>query len=938
MRTIRILCILFFSFFITSIQAQKIAVELDLNIPLPVDSNVRIGKLDNGLTYYIRKNAKPENKVELRLVLDAGSMLEDESQRGLAHFLEHMAFNGTKNFEKNELVNYLQSVGVKFGADLNAYTSFDETVYILPIPSDDEEILNKGLTVLEDWAQNMLLDEEEIDKERGVVIEEWRLGQGADQRMRDQWFPVMFKDSRYADRLPIGTKETLETFKYNTLRQFYKDWYRPNLMAVIAVGDIDPDVMEQKIKERFGRLTNPKKPKERTFYKVPDHDETLTSVVTDKEAAFTRIQLVYKKDNKPTETLADFKRDMTYLLYTGMLNQRLDELKRAAEPPFIYANTGFGSMVRTKDNYTSFAVVGADGIKKGLMTLVIENERAKRFGFTKGELERFKKIVINSLEKAMKEADKTESEDYADEYIRNFLSAEPIPGIDFEYNFYKDVLPSISLNEVNQLGKQWIGKTNRVVVITGPEKEGITMPTEEQVNKMIREATLAHIEPYEDKLIPTSLMEAQPQPGKVTETKTLKTVEATELILSNGLKVVLKSTDFKNDEIFMEAFSYGGESLYELTDEQTAANAASVIAEGGVKDLSPTDIRKVLSGKTVNAGPYINRLSEGVSGSTSPEDIEIMLQLVHLYFTSPRKDRESFESFKSKNAMLLQNLMANPQFFYTDQLSKIMTDDHPRGERFPTPEDLEKIDFNRAHEIYKERFQDAADFTFFFVGSFDQEKLVPLLEAYLGSLPSIGSKEEWRDLGVRPPKGVVNKVLNKGTDQKSDVTVVFTGEKTYAKKENYHLRSLGEHLTNRLIEVLREDKSGVYGVNAQGSASKYPYENYSFVVSFSCGPENVDELVKAVFDEIDKIKEDGISAEDLTKITETQKRDRKDRLKENKFWISALKSYYFNGTDLDTFYEYEEQMKKLAAKDIQNAAREYLKEDAYIKVILMPEE
>ncbi|MEM8565217.1 MAG: insulinase family protein [Bacteroidota bacterium] len=922
---------------IAPVWAQEVEISGNMDSKLPIDPDVRTGTLKNGLTYYIRKNEKPEDKVELRLAVNAGSMLETEEQQGLAHFLEHMAFNGTKNFEKNELVSYLQSVGVRFGSDLNAYTSFDETVYILPIPTDDEEVLNKGLTVLEDWAHNIAMTEEEIDKERGVVLEELRLGQGANQRMRDEWFPVMFKESRYADRLPIGKKEVIENFEYETLRQFYKDWYRPDLMAVIAVGDIDPDEMEKKIKERFGKIKKPKNPKERQMYEVPDHDETFISVVSDKEAPFTQIQLVYKQGNETTETLNEFRRDAIYRLYTGMLNQRLEELKQSAEPPFFFASANYGSMVRTKSNYSSFAVVGQDGIKNGLKAIVVENERAKRFGFTEGEFERYKNVMLNNMEKAYKESDKTESSLYAGEYIRNFLSKEPIPGVAFEYDFYKKVLPTITIEEINELGKKWVSKSNRVIVITGPEKEGVEMPTEDEVRKMLREATLARITAYEDKVVASSFIEDVPTAGKVTATKELKTIGAKEITLSNGVRVVLKPTDFKNDEILMTAFSFGGSSLYPKEDDESARNASSIIGESGVKDFSTTDIQKMLSGKTVSVSPYVSGLSEGLNGSTSPEDVETMLQLAHLYFAAPRKDTEAFESFKSKNRMLYQNLMSNPQFYFADQLTKILTDNHPRAEGFPKAEDLDKINYDRAYNIYTERFADASDFTFFFVGSFNEAELIPMLETYLGSLPSSNSKEAWKDLGVRPPKGVVNEVVKKGADQKSQVTIAFTGEKKYEKQTNYYMSSLASVLTTKLIEILREEKGGVYGVGARASVSKYPYESYSFTVSFPCGPENVDDLSKAVFEEINKIKKDGVSDEDLKKVKETQRRERKDNLEKNRYWLNSLRAYYYNGSDLDSYYEYEGQIDKLSSDDLKKTANTYLKDDNYVKVVLMPE-
>jgi len=937
MKSFRFLIIstLFISTLVFS-QETKISGELDNKIP--IDPMIRIGKLDNGLTYYIRKNVKPEKRVEMRLVVNAGSMMEDDDQLGLAHFVEHMAFNGTKNFEKNEIVSYLQSIGVQFGADLNAYTSFDETVYILPIPTDDEEIVNQGLQVLEDWAHNVLLTEEEIDKERGVVVEEWRLGRGASQRMRDQYFPILFKESRYADRLPIGKKEIIEDSPYDAARRFYRDWYRPDLMAVIAIGDIDVDEMEQKIKDHFSGIENPTNPRPRKEYDVPDHEETFIVITSDKEAPFTQIQLLYKNDNVTTETLKEYRRDVTYQLYNGMLNERLRELTQSPDPPFLFGSTSYGSLVRTKSSYTSFAVVGENGVEKGLKALLEENERVKKFGFTQAELDRNKKKTYNLYEQANKESDKTESARYASEYIRSFLTNEPIPGIKFEFESIKQYLPGIKLKEVNALAANWIRGTNRVVVITGPDKEGVTLPTEDDIRRMLDEAEKMEISAYEEEDLGTELMEALPTPGKVTTSKHYDKIGTTEIALSNGVIVVLKPTDFKNDEILMTATSPGGHSLYVDEDYQSASNASALISQSGVRDFSPTDLQKMLAGKTVRVSPFISTLSEGMSGNAAPKDFENMLQLIYLYFTNPKKDEQAFQSMITKNKMIYQNLMSNPQYYYSDQVSKIMSQNHPRGGGFPTVEDFEKINFERAYEIYSERFADASDFKFFFVGNFNIEEMTPMLELYLGSLPSLKRNETWKDLGIRPPKGVVDKVLNKGTDPKSLVTINFTGEKKYDKKENYVLRSLGELLSIKLIEILREEKSGVYGVGASGSSSKYPNESYSFRISFPCAPDNVSDLVAATFAEIDKIKKDGVSDEDLQKIKETQRRNREENLKINRYWLNQLRAYYYNETDLNTFFEREELTEGITSDDLKAAANKYINMENYVKIVLMPEE
>ncbi len=918
--------------------AQEINLEGQINEELPVDPNVRKGTLENGLTYYIRQNEKPEDKVELRLVVNVGSMMENEDQQGLAHFLEHMAFNGTKNFAKNELVNYLQTVGVKFGADLNAYTSFDETVYILPIPSDDEEILDKGIQVLEDWASNITLSAEEIDKERGVVIEEWRLGQGAGQRMRDEWFPVMFKNSRYAERLPIGKKEILESFDYETLRKFYKDWYRPDLMAVVAVGDIDPDAMEKKIRERFGKLKNPPAPREREYFDVPDHEDTYVSVVSDPEAQFTQIQLVYKQDLETTETVGDFRRDAIYSLYNGMLNRRLSELQESADPPFLFASTSYGGMVRTKSSYSSFAVVGEEGIERGLKTLLRENERVKKYGFTEGELERYKKTVLNRYETAFKEKDKTESGRYASEYIRNFLSKEPIPGISYEYEFYEKVLPTITLSEVNELAGHWITDNNRVVVVMAPEKEGVTLPSEEEVRSILDEADAEEITAYEDKEVAETFMTDLPAAGSITSSKTLEDVDATELTLSNGMRVILKPTDFKNDEILIRAYSYGGQSLYGNENKENASNASSIISESGVAEYSPSDMTKMLSGKTVRINPYVGLYNEGINGQSSPKDLETAMQLIHLYFTNPRKDRESFDSFVNKNKMLLQNLMSNPQFYYSDQVNRILTQDHPRGGGFPTTEELESIEFEKAFSIFNERFSNAGDFIFFIVGSFEMETIKPLLEQYLASLPASGENESYKDLGIRPPDGPLEKTVYKGTDPKSSVTMIYTGETDYDNDEAYYLNALGQVLTNQLIEILREEKGGVYGVGASGRFSQIPFDNYTFRISFPCSPENALDLIAATREAIEKIKKEGVSEKDMTKIKETQLREHKEDLETNSYWMSSLYSSYYNDLPLDRLGRFEERVKALTSENLQQMAKKYLVDDQYIQIVLMPEE
>lgn len=928
----------FFLVLLCTLSAVFAQEATDFKLPVPNDPAVRVGKLPNGMTYYLRNNGKPAKRVEMRLAVNAGAMQEDENQLGLAHFSEHMLFNGTKNFPKNDLVKFLQSTGVRFGADLNAYTSFDETVYMLTLPSDSATILEKGFQVLEDWASQASFDDAEINKERGVVIEEWRLGRGASQRMRDKYFSVLFKDSRYANRLPIGTKEILETFKPETIKKYYKDWYRPDLMAIVVVGDMDLNEMEKKVKTHFGRIKPAdKKARKKEEYAVPDHKETYISILTDKEATNVQVQVLYKHPSMKMNTREDMRKRMVHSLYNGMFGQRFDELRQLAAPPFIFAASSYGGFVRTKDVYSSFAVASETGAELALKTVLEENQRVKKFGFTQGELDRYKKVLLKRYEQNFNERDKTESERFAEEYVALYLENEPSPGIEFEYEFYKKYIAEVTLAEVNELAKKWITPENRVVIITAPEKETVKLPTEERVRAMLLQTATASLKPYEDKAVATSLMTQLPTAGKVTAEKKVEAVGVTELTLSNGVKVILKPTDFKNDEVLVSAYSLGGQSLYADAEMYDAQYASQIIAQSGVSTYSTPDLTKMMSGKTVRISPSVGQLTEGFSGNFSPADTETALQMINLYFTQPRKDDEAFKSFVSKNKAQWQNMMSNPQFFFLGELSKITSQNHPRGGGLPKPEDFDKINYERAFQIYKERFADASDFTFLFVGSFEVEKMKPMLETYLGSLPSTNRKETWKDLGIRPPKGMLEKEILKGTDPKSQVALIFTGEAAYSRKEAYLLSSLADLLNIKLIESVREEQGGVYGINAFGGLNKLPYNSFSCQIQFPCAPENVDKLIKVALGDVQKIQEKGPEEADVNKVKETQRRSRETNLKENRFWLNQLQSYYFQGEDPSQILGGEKSTEGLTAKDLQETAKKYFNLNSYMKVVLKPE-
>ncbi|MGC6431321.1 MAG: M16 family metallopeptidase [Jejuia sp.] len=902
---------------------------------IPIDNSVKIGTLSNGLKYYIKNNGKPENKVELRLVVKAGSILEDEDQLGLAHFMEHMNFNGTKNFKKNELVDYLQSIGVKFGAHLNAYTSFDETVYILPIPSDDPEKLEKGFQIIEDWAHNALLTSEEIDKERGVVLEEYRLGKGADERMLKNYLPKVLYGSRYAERLPIGTKENLENFDHESLRRFYKDWYRPDLMAVMAVGDVDVATLEEKIKSHFGKITADENPKTREIYKVPNHEETFIAIESDKEATFSRVQIMFKDkaDSKADETIDEYKHSMVKALFSEMINTRLNELRNSENPPFVFGSSYHGgTWANTKEAYQSFAMTSETGQLQALKTLLEENEKVKRFGFNKGEFERAKKKMLSRLEKSFKDKDKMESRRIIGEYVRNFLDNEPMPGIEWEYNFHKNELPSVTLEEVNALIQDYIKDTNRVVVITGPEKEGLKQVTEAEVRELLDYVKTAELNPYEDEVVASTLMAKTPVKGSISNYEKDETLGTTTLTLSNGAKVTYKKTDFKNDEILFNAFSFGGTSLY--TDEELKATAFANggLAEAGINGFNKTDIGKMMSGKIVRVSPSIGGLSEQFSGSSTPKDLETLFQMTHLYFTALNKDEKAFNSYINKQKAFLGNILSSPQFYFQIEMGKFLNGDNPRFTGFPDTEKLDNADYDLAYEKYKERFADAGDFNFYFVGNIDEKQLVEYCETYLASLPSNGTKEMYKVHEFRPLSGAHEKIIEKGKDPKSSVQIMYQGETDYDAKEAHALKSLAEVLTIKLIEQLREEEGGVYGAGARGSIQQIPYGWYNFRISFPCGPENVDKLKAAALAEVDKLIANGPTDEDLLKVKEAQILEHKESLKRNRFWINLLKNADYQNKNAKEVFNFETKVNTLTKADLQNVAKKYLTKGAIIGI------
>jgi len=910
---------------------------LALDREFPVDPKIGVGTLENGVKYYIRPNQRPENRAELRLVVNAGSVLETDKQQGLAHFAEHMAFNGTRHFEKQELVDYLESIGMRFGPDINAYTSFDETVYMLQVPTDSTELVESGFRILEDWAHYVSFDSVEIEKERGVIIEEGRLGRGAQARMRDEQLPVLFHSSRYADRLPIGKLAVIDTFHQATLTEFYQEWYRPELLGVVAVGDFDPQWIDSHIREHFSGISTKPDAPEREVYPVPDHEETLFAIASDPEATRSSVSVYYKHDVSSEETIRDYRQMLVENLYNRMLNNRLNELTQEANPPFLYGYSSKGRLIRSKETYVLGAVVRDNGIERGLSALLTEAERVNQHGFAVAELEREKKAMLRNIEQAYNEREKTESGRYAAEYIRNFLYEEPIPGIEFEYNIYNRYIPKITLEEVNTVADQWITRSNRVILASLPEKEGVHKPTESDLLEVMDAVEQQEIAAYQDTLAGQQLMEERPAPSPVVSENTIDTLGVTEWRLANGIRVVLKPTTFKNDEIRFTAFSPGGLSRVPDSNYVAGQTATGVVTNAGVGKYTRVELEKLLADKVVNVRPYISELQEGLSGRASPEDMETLFQLIYLNLTSPRIDSSAYLSYQAQMRGYLENRNAGPETALSDTLQKIVHQNHFRARPW-SMNMLSEMDMQKSFQIYRNRFADTGDFTFIFVGNFAPGDIRPLVESYLGALSDLPGEEQWKDNGMRYTDKRLRIQVKKGLEPKSRVQMVFTGSFDWSRENRYVMNAMVEVLRIKLREVLREDLGGTYGVGIGASAAERPVQDYRINISFGCNPDRVEELTQAVMRQIDSLKTCGTTEEYLAKVKEIDRRSRETNLRENGFWLNHLEFYYDHGEDPRTIYEYDALVRSLTAEDIQNAAQRYFNEGHSVIAVLYPED
>ncbi len=904
---------------------------------LGISTKVKTGKLPNGITWYIRKNQEPKSRAELRLVVKAGSILETDKQAGLAHFTEHMSFNGTKHFKKDELVNFLEKSGVNFGADLNAYTSFDETVYELQLPTDSPTVYKKGFQILEDWAHNVSFENTEIDKERGVVIEEWRLGRGANERMRAKYFPMLLHGSRYADRLPIGNKENLDTFKYETVKQFYKDWYRPDLQAVIVVGDVDIDQTEQLIKQHFAGIPKRTVEQPRIKYGVPLDKESRVMVLTDPEQTYNIVQIIYKHPALPEDkTELQYRASIVRQLFNFMISDRLQEISQKPTSPFLGASCSYGKYIGNMDALTMYAIA-KDGktIEKSTEILLEENERVKENGFTQTELDRAKAAMLAGMEDSYNERDKTKSGELIGELIRNFLVGEPIPGIEKEYELYQKYMSGISLKEVNSLIGKWIQPTDRAVLVMAPESEQKNLVSETQLMALLNKQQTG-LKPYEDKVVKAPLLQKQPVAGTIISEKKISSLGMTVLTLSNGAKVILKPTEFKNNQVIFSAISQGGSSLYSDSDYLSAANSSAVAGLGGAGNFDRTSLQKELAGKQVYVSPSVGQYSEGMSGGSTPKDLSTAFQLINAYFTEPRKDTAMFEVYKQNVITSLANKGKDPGSVFGDSVSYIMGNYHFRRKPM-TIDRLGEINLDKAFDIYKQRFSNAGDFIFTFVGNFKTDSMKRYIETYIASLPANNNLETWKDVGIRYPAGVINKTILKGQEKKSSVRLTFTGTTTYSDLESTQLDQLANVLEIRLREILREDQGGVYGVGVGGGISREPINSYSMTISFGCAPENVEKLIGLVLEEIKHMKANGGAQTNVDKTIAEDTRGLETNVKENEYWLYNLQDKFYHNEDPETILQDAAIIKQLNVARTKEMANKYFDFGNMIRLVLMPE-
>lgn len=933
--------ILVFSFLFCLVLASPISlVSQNLNDVIPLNPKVKTGKLANGMTYYIMQNKKPEKRAEFWIKFKVGSVQETEAQRGLAHFIEHMCFNGTKHFPKDSLIKFLEKTGVKFGADINAHTAFDEITYTLTVPTDVPGMLEGGMTVLEDWAMNVSFDSVEIEKERGVILEEERMRMAnASGRLTNYHLPNLLKDSRYAVRMPIGLTDVIKTAPKKEFLDYYYDWFRPELTAVMVVGDIDVDAIEALIKKHFSgwKYQGKGTPKTREKYTIPNNKEPIISIAYDKELTNGQAAMIIKHPSRNALTYSAYRENIKESLFAIMFNMRLQEITQEPKPPFLYAGGGIDDFIGNIRCFQLVVVPNKGQFQDGLQKALAEVFRVDQHGFTKTELERAKEQILSSYERMYNERDKTENHAFVNELAGYFEETESAPGIEVEYDLVKKWLPEITAEEINKMVSAQIIHENVIFQVSLPE-DTPDKPTAESIMATFDVAAKAQYKPYVDDIGDGKLLKKEPKPGKITSTKELK-VGITEMKLSNGARVLLKPTNFKNDQVLFTCYASGGSSLYSDAEYQLVDNAVEIIDNNGLGEYTSTKLSKILQSKQIRVSPYLSDYEQGIGGSFTPKDRDIFFQLLYMQFTEPRIDNDAFESWKNKSIEAVRGRKNNPMSDYRDTLMALMSGYSPRSKPLEV-DDIDAMNQQRAFDIYKDRFADASNFTFVFVGSFKIDEIKSLLEKYIASLPSTNKAEKAKDLGIKPVPGIVSKIVKRGIEPKSQVYITLDFDyPEFSSESNMKVGLLSEILAIKVRESLREDKGGVYSPGAWISSGYLPRKFVRPTITFSCDPKRVDELVQAVKDVIDNIQK-GIDNDDLIKAKEILKKENQTDIETNNFWLNNIASFDKSKRDVTFLTDgYAAKVDKVTAKDLVELSKKYLNyKNHFINVIQMPED
>jgi zinc protease len=907
---------------------------------MPVDPEVTVGTLPNGMRYYIRPNGRPARRAELRLVVKAGSVLEDDDQKGLAHFVEHMEFEGTQRFPGTSITEFLASLGLSIGPDANAQTGYNDTQYTLRVPTDVPGGLDRAMQVLEDWAHAATFPQAGIERERGIVLSEWRMNLGASERTSEAIRRVQLDGSRYTVRPVIGDPDIISNASREALTRFYRDWYRPDLMAVIVVGDVNREGVEAMIKERFSSLAAPKPPRPRPIYDVPDHNGVRFALVTDKESTATVVELSNLRPSRSQSTVGGYRDIIKDQIFGDMLSARFSELRDRANPPVLRARAdrGLFPTTPTRDEAELQALVANDGVANGLDALVTELQRVARFGFTATELAREKDAMMRSYERSVTESPDRESTSRADEYTRNFLQAEALPTIWQELAFHRRFLPEITLAEINALANDWFPERNRLVVVTAPENTGAVLPTQAQLAEVVKRASDRKSDPYVDTVIQQALMDAPPRPGTIVRTTPRPDAGVTEWTLSNGATVVLKPTTLRADQILFRAFGPGGTSLASDADFPSARVADTVVPAGGVGAFSLINLEKHLNGKAVAVNPYISELEQGMQGGSTPQDLETMFQLLYLRFTQPRGDPAAFAALSAQAKALVANQNASPDIVFNRTIEEALSNYHPRRGA-ETPTSIDRWDLAKALAFYKARFADAGNFTFVFVGSFSMDAIKPLIETYVASLPAASTHETWRDTGITLATGKIEKKINLGIAPKSSVAIVLSGSFDYDPSQALKMRTVGLLLQSRLFDTIRQDLGGTYSITATIDSQKLPRPQYAVRIEWTCDPARTESLVQRVWQEIEYVRDLRLSAQQLMLVRESLVREFERSSQDNGYLLSAIaRDYQDNGAqNLGDIEHVPDQIAALTSAAIRDAAQTYLKADNSVTVIQSPE-